>query len=97
MPYGSPSLTASIAELLTRLNTMIGVLNETKGMLDKAMTYLGRVVVDEVEKIKEAENERQRIRNTRLLGTAVSVYLCPWRQTTYVGRTFCGRLSARIS
>lgn len=55
MPYGSPSLTASIAELLTRLNTMIGVQNETKGMLDKAMTYLGRVVVDEVEKIKEAE------------------------------------------
>lgn len=57
MPYGSPSLTASIAELLTRLNTMIGVQNETKGMLDKAMTYLGRVVVDEVEKIKEAEKK----------------------------------------
>ena len=26
-------------------------------MLDKAMTYLGRVVVDEVEKIKEAEKK----------------------------------------
>lgn len=55
MPYGSPTLTASIAELLTRLNTMIGTQDETKDMLDKAMTYLGRVVVDEVEKIKEAE------------------------------------------
>lgn len=57
MPYGSPSLTASIAELLTRLNMMIGTQNETKDMLDKAITYLGRVVVDEVEKIKEAEKE----------------------------------------
>lgn len=57
MPYGSPSLTASIAELLTRLNMMIGTQDETKDMLDKAITYLGRVVVDEVEKIKEAEKE----------------------------------------
>lgn len=57
MPYGSPSLTANVAELLTRLNAMIGTQNETKDMLDKAMTYLGRVVVDEVEKIKEAEKE----------------------------------------
>lgn len=57
MPYGSPTLTASIAELLTRLNMMIGTQDETKDMLDKAMTYLGRVVVDEVEKIKEAEKE----------------------------------------
>lgn len=55
MPYGSPSLTANVAELLTRLNAMIGTQDETKDMLDKAMTYLGRVVVDEVEKIKEAE------------------------------------------
>lgn len=57
MPYGSPTLTASIAELLTRLNMMIGTQDETKDMLDKAITYLGRVVVDEVEKIKEAEKE----------------------------------------
>lgn len=57
MPYGSPSLTASIVELLTRLNTMIGIQAETKTMIDKAMTYLGRIVSDEVNDIKKAEKE----------------------------------------
>lgn len=57
MPYGSPYLTASITELLTRLNTMTGRDKNADSMIDKAMSYLGSTVVKMVKEMKNAEKE----------------------------------------
>lgn len=55
MTWGSPSLTANIAELLTRLNMMTGSQAQTKTMLDKALNYLGKTIADKVKELKKAE------------------------------------------
>ena len=55
MPYGSPSLTASIVETLVRLDKMTGGDAASKQMVDKAMKYLGGIVVKEVAEMKERE------------------------------------------
>lgn len=55
MPYGSPSLTASVVETLVRLDKMTGGDAASKQMVDKAMKYLGGIVVKEVAEMKERE------------------------------------------
>lgn len=55
MKHGSPSLTANIVELLTRLNSMTGRQAQTRTMLDKAFSFLGKTVVDKVKILKKAE------------------------------------------
>jgi len=57
MTWGSPSLTANIMELLTRLNMMTGRKPQTEAMLDKAFKFLGKIVVDEVKELRKAEKE----------------------------------------
>lgn len=57
MRYGSPSLTAYITELLTRLNTMTGRQTQTGEMLDKAFSFLGKTVVEKVKELRKAEKE----------------------------------------
>ena len=57
MQYGSPTLTASIVETLVRLDMLTGKHPETKTMVDKAMEYLGGIVVKEVAEAKKAKAE----------------------------------------
>ena len=57
MQYGSPTLTASIVETLVRLDILTGKHPETKTMVDKAMEYLGGIVVKEVAEAKKAKAE----------------------------------------
>lgn len=57
MKWASPSLTANIVELLTRLNSMTGRQPQTETMLDKAFSFLGKTVVDKVKALKKAEKE----------------------------------------
>lgn len=54
---GSQALTGNIATLLARLNNMTGQDNRTSKMLDKAITYLGTKIADEVKRLKKAEKE----------------------------------------
>lgn len=56
---GSPVMTAQVVEFLTRLNLLAGKESATEQILSKAHKYLGNVVVEEVEKIREAEAKKQ--------------------------------------
>lgn len=57
MKWGSPVLTATIVEMLTRLNTMTGDQAQTRTMLDKAFSFLGKTVVEKVKELRKAEKE----------------------------------------
>lgn len=61
MSYGSPTLTAAITETLVRLDKMVGPDKNTKAMTDKAMAFLGDIVVKEYERAKEAEKKGQSV------------------------------------
>lgn len=57
MPYGSFSLTASVVETLVRLDKMTGKQGYTSSMVDKAMKFLGKEVVDNVKEVKKWRKE----------------------------------------
>ncbi len=56
---GSPSITAEVIETLARLNVLAGKQTETSAVIERAMAYLGSVVVSEYndiqKKIKKGE------------------------------------------
>lgn len=54
---GNQYMTVSIAEMLVRLNAMIGTQEETKEMLNKAFSYMDDEIVKQVERMKEAEKK----------------------------------------
>ena len=55
MSQGSPHLTASITEMLVRLNHCTGQDKGTAPIIDKAMRYLGDMMVKKVNDIKKAK------------------------------------------
>ncbi len=57
MGYGSFTLTATVTETLTRLNRMTGVQADTKAMINSAMKFLGKKVVENVEEVKKWRKE----------------------------------------
>ncbi|MCD8297272.1 MAG: MG2 domain-containing protein [Prevotella sp.] len=56
-PTGSPQLTATILELLSRLNMMTGTQSETSDIMNKAKAYLEKRMVEDAEKAKKMEEE----------------------------------------
>lgn len=69
---GSRYMTVYVAQLLTRLNTMIGEQTETRDMLQKAMRWLGRQMVEEVKQMRKIEKE-SKVSDLRPSETAVDV------------------------
>jgi hypothetical protein len=58
---GNSNITVSVAEMLVRLNKNAGMQNETQSMLNKAMDYLNKETVKQVEKLKEMEKKGQTV------------------------------------
>ncbi len=58
---GNSNITVSVAEMLVRLNKNAGMQKETKVMLVKAMDYLNKETVKQVEKLKEMEKKGQTV------------------------------------
>mgnify|MGYP003289412505 CR=1 FL=1 len=58
---GNSNITVSVAEMLVRLNKNAGMQEETKVMLNKAMDYLNKETVKQVEKLKEMEKKGQTV------------------------------------
>ena len=58
---GNSNITVSVAEMLVRLNKNAGMQNETQSMLNKAMDYLNKETVKQVENLKEMEKKGQTV------------------------------------
>ena len=58
---GNSNITVSVAEMLVRLNKNAGMQKETQVMLNKAMDYLNKETVKQVEKLKEMEKKGQTV------------------------------------
>ena len=58
---GNSNITVSVAEMLVRLNKNAGMQKETQTMLNKAMDYLNKETVKQVEKLKEMEKKGQTV------------------------------------
>ena len=58
---GNSNITVSVAEMLVRLNKNVGMQKETQVMLNKAMDYLNKETVKQVEKLKEMEKKGQTV------------------------------------
>ncbi len=72
---GSAYLTTEVAEMLVRLNVMIGEQSNTRLMLNSAFNYLGALMVKEMKEMKKAEKEGQK--NVRPSELAVQyLYIC---------------------
>lgn len=56
---GSPRLTSSVMQQMTRLNRMIGSQSDAESMNERALKYLSTVATKEVEEIKKAEREKR--------------------------------------
>ena len=54
---GSPYMTQAVAEMMVRLNVLTTRQNSTSAMLAKAITYLGRELVEEEKELKKAEKK----------------------------------------
>lgn len=54
---GSPYLTLTVAEMLVRLNSMIGEDSNTRSMVSNALKYVGKTVAKEVAEMKKAVKE----------------------------------------
>lgn len=72
---GNVYMTSTVAEMLVRLNAMIGADKETTGMLTSAIDYLGKKMAVEVENLKKAESKGEK--NLRPSELAVTyLYIC---------------------
>ncbi len=69
---GSPSMTAEVLETLARLNTLVGEQAETSAVIERAMTYLGTVVVSEYHDIQK---KRIRGKNVNIWDSHAIQYL----------------------
>ena len=58
---GNSNITVSVAEMLVRLNKNAAMQKETQSMLNKAMDYLNKETVKQVEKLKEMEKKGQTV------------------------------------
>ena len=61
---GSPYMTMSVLQTLTRLNHMVGELDETKNILNTAFAYMDKQMAREVKEMKKAESEGK-VKNVR--------------------------------
>ncbi len=78
---GNSNITVSVAEMLVRLNKNAGMQKETLPMLNKAMDYLNKETVKQVEKLKEMEKKGQTV-NFPGLTTLQILYLNAISSTT---------------
>lgn len=61
---GSPYMTMSVLQTLTRLNHMVGEQNETKTIVRTAFAYMDKQMAREVKEMKKAESEGK-VKNVR--------------------------------
>ena len=61
---GSPYMTMSVLQTLTRLNHMVGEQDETKNILNTAFAYMDKQMAREVKDMKKAESEGK-VKNVR--------------------------------
>lgn len=61
---GSPYMTMSVLQTLTRLNHMVGEQDETKNILSTAFAYMDKQMAREVKEMKKAESEGK-VKNVR--------------------------------
>lgn len=61
---GSPYMTMSVLQTLTRLNHMVGEQDETKNILNTAFAYMDKQMAREVKEMKKAESEGK-VKNVR--------------------------------
>ena len=59
---GNVYVTASVTEMLVRLNRMIGEQSNATNMLDKSVKYLGKYLVKEADEMKKAEKKGFKVR-----------------------------------
>ena len=52
---GSPYITMEVMNILVRLNKMTGVRSETVTLLDKGFVYMGKAIIQQVERMKREE------------------------------------------
>lgn len=55
--HGSAYVTIAVTKILTRLNTMMGTVQDTSGILDNAFEYLDRRIAEEVTELKKQEKK----------------------------------------
>lgn len=58
---GNRYMTTAVAKMMARLHQMIGVQNETKGMLTAALNYLQRETAEEVSNMKKEETKSKKL------------------------------------
>ncbi len=68
---GSRYMTTAVAEMMVRLNSMVGIQKETTSMLTAALRYLQKLAAKEVKEMKEAE-EKDDAKNLRPSEEAVN-------------------------
>ncbi len=56
-PKGTPQITVTILELLSRLNMMTGTQSETSDMMNKAKAYLEKRMIEDAEKARKMDEE----------------------------------------
>lgn len=61
---GSPYMTMSVLQTLTRLNHMVGEQDETKNIVSTAFAYMDKQMAREVKEMKKAESEGK-VKNVR--------------------------------
>lgn len=61
---GSPYMTMSVLQTLTRLNHMVGEQDDTKNILNTAFAYMDKQMAREVKEMKKAESEGK-VKNVR--------------------------------
>ena len=63
---GSRYMTTEVAEMMVRLNRMVGVQQETKDMLTAALRYLQRKAASEVKDMKKEAEKKRNVRPSEL-------------------------------
>ncbi len=72
---GNLHITVATAEMLVRLNNMIGIQENASNMLTKAFKYMGKGILEEVAELKK--QEKKNAKNLRPSETAIQwLYLC---------------------
>ena len=59
---GSPYMTTAVSEMFIRLNSMVGKRNDNQRMLDKAFTFMDKVLKDEEEYLKDLQKRGLAVR-----------------------------------
>lgn len=83
MPFGSVYLTASVTEMLVRLNAMTGEQAATKDMVAKGMKFLGNTLVREYEEAME-HKDKDALVYVNVYNAVHYLYICAlgdWKPT----------------